>query len=307
MFDFFSNLLGVLAQFAAELEQIFVFLLNLIVQVFQFVWNVLVNVFDFLYKIGTVAGKFIVHIWNNFFKVLWGRILELFRKVHAFLEAKLGPIVRYLQKVRAMWDRNFQLYIKPILNMLQKIRQGLFVLRLLHIKFAQELDAKILSIESKLTKNFLQLRGVLTTMIDAVNAVIDAPLLVRKPTQVLAFRRVFLSLIRVVTGFPVSYFFPSPRSNAKKGVKTPPAGKSYLDPQFNPPASSYLSGNDGLGDFAGFTSGITPDDTVVDDLEVLDYFNDDLYDIPKCTDIVQCLTDATQSAVGGRFVVGATS
>lgn len=292
MFDFLDGLLGSLSNIAAEVAQIFAYLINLIVQVFQFVWGTLVNVFNFLYKIATSVVKFFQHIWTSFFKTIWPKVLSVLRKVHDFLEAKLGPIIRFLKKYRDLIDRNYRLYIKPILNFLQRVRQVLEVMRLMHIGFAKLLDQKIQQIESLLTKNFLQLRGLLTSMINVINGVVDLPMLFRKPVLVLSIRRVFLSLVKVITGFPPGYFFPSPRKNAKKGTGQVPAGANFKDPDVNPPASSYLPGDDGLAGFDGFDAGEIPEDTAVDSLDALDYFSDELYPDPECVDPAVCLLNA---------------
>lgn len=291
MFDFLGGLLSDLSSVGAELAQLFASLVNIIVQVFQFVWSVLQNVFNFLYKIGTTVVKFFHHIWDVFFKTLWPKVLGLLRKIHDFLESKLGPIIRFLKKYRDLIDRNYRLYIRPILQFLQKIRQVLAVLRLLHIQFAQLLDQKIAQLEGLLAKNFLQLRGLLTSMINALNAVVDLPLLFRKPVLVLSIRRVFNSLVRVFTGLPPGYFFPSPKKSAAKGTGVVPPGANFKDPDVNPPASSYLSSDDGIDGFEGFTPGDTPDDGAVDGAAPLDYFRDDLYPKSACTDPLLCLQE----------------
>jgi len=296
VFDFLDGLLGTLSNIAAEVAQIFAYLISLLVQVFQFVWGTLVNVFNFLYKIATSVVKFFQHIWGNFFKTIWPKVMSLFRKVHDFLEAKLGPIIRFLKKYRDLIDRNYRLYIKPILNFLQRVRRVLEVMRLMHIGFAKVLDQKIAQIETLLTRNFLQLRGLLTSMINAINGIVDLPLLFRKPVLVLSIRRVFLSLVKVITGLSPGFWFPSPRKNAKKGTGPTPVGAKFTDSDVNPPASSYLPGNDGLEGFDGFTSGELPDDTVVDSLAPLDYFNDAAYTQQNCADPITCMLEAISTA-----------
>lgn len=303
MFGFLGGLLSRLSSIAAALEQVFVFLVNLLVQVFQFVWGVLVNVFNFLYKIGTNAVKFFHHLWTSFFKTIWPKVLSTLRKVHDFLEAKLGPIIRFLKKYRDLIDRNYRLYIRPILNFLQRVRKVLEIMRLMHIGFAKALDQKIAQLESVLTRNFLQLRGLLTSMINAVNAVVDLPLLFRKPVLVLSVRRVFLSLVKVLTGLPPGFFLPSPRKHPKKGTGPTPIGAKFTDPDVNPPASSYLSGDDGLEGFEGFAPGVTPDDGAVDDLASLDFFNSELYPPLSCPDAFACY-DALMNRLWGDLANG---
>ncbi len=296
MFGFLDGLLSSLANIAAEVAQIFAYLINLIVQVFQFVWGTLVNVFNFLYKIATSVVKFFQHIWSSFFKTIWPNVLKVLRKVHDFLEAKLGPIIRFLKKYRDLIDRNYRLYIKPILNFLQRVRQVLEVMRLMHIGFAKILDQKIAQLETTLTRNFLQLRGLLTSMINAINGIVDLPLLFRKPVLVLSVRRVFLSLIRVITGLPTGFWLPSPRKNPKKGTGPTPVKANFKDTDVNPPASSYLSGDDGLAGFDGFTSGVSPDDSAVDDLDALDFFDDGAYPEVVCIDPVTCMIEAVHQS-----------
>jgi len=291
VFDFFGGLLNQLSGIAAALEQVLIFLVNLLVQVFQFIWGVLVNVFNFLYKIGTGAVKFFHHLWTSFFKTIWPKVLSTLRKVHDFLEAKLGPIIKFLKKYRDLIDRNYRLYIKPILNFLQRVRQVLQVMRLMHIGFAKALDQKIAQIETALTRNFLQLRGVLTSMINAVNAVVDLPLLFRKPVLVLSVRRVFHSLVRMLTGLPPGWFFPSPRKGARKGLTAPTLTKSAFAEAKDQPASSYLPGDDGLSGFDGFVPGEIPNDGAVDDLEALDFYSDDLYPLGECPDLASCILE----------------
>lgn len=290
MFDFLGGLLNKLSGLAAALEQVLVFLVNLIVQVFQFVWGVLVNVFNFLYKIATKSVQFFHHLWTGFFKDIWPKVVKTLRKVHDFLEAKLKPIIHFLKTYRDLIDRNYRLYIKPILNFLQRVRQVLQVMRLMHIGFAKALDQKIAQVETLLTRNFLQLRGVLTSMINALNAVVDLPLLFRKPVLVLSVRRVFLSLVKVITGLPPGFWFPSPRKNAPKGTGFIASDANLKDPAVNPPASSYLSGDDGLSGFEGFDPGVTPDNSAVDDLDSLDFFNSELYPPLGCDDAFICLS-----------------
>lgn len=307
MFDFLDGLIGQLSSIASEVAQIFSFLVNLLVQLFQFIWGTLVNVFNYLYKIAANVVKFFQHIWTSFFKDIWPKIVSTLRKVHDFLEAKLGPIIKFLKKYRDLIDRNYRLYIKPILNFLQRVRQVLQVMRLMHIQFAKVLDQKIAQVETLLTKNFLQLRGLLTSMINAINGVVDLPLLFRKPVLVLSVRRVFLSLVKVITGMSPGYFFPSRSKKAPTGVAPPPAGHSFTESEFNPPASSYLPGGDGLADFEGFTPGEVPDDGAVDDLEALDYFNNDLYPELDCPDFLSCLIDATEFATKVSLIGGTAS
>jgi hypothetical protein len=276
---------------------------NAIVSIAQFIWSILLQVFQFAWGALKAVANIFRSIWDGFFKRIFLKVLNAITKAHLWLEQKLAPILNFLKKVRALYDHYFKLYVKPFLDVIQKIRRILAVLRFLHIKWAQTLDAELAKIEGKIAQVVLTIRGILNSMIDLVTTIADPMLLIRRPTAVISFRRVFLSLIRVFTGRPPGYFIPSPKKGKAKGLGFLPSNFLPTDTSLNPLASSYLPGDDGLGAFNGFTTTNPPEDTAVDELTMLDYFDDSLYDVPECVDVVQCLRD-TINQVTTRPVLG---
>lgn len=301
---FLDSLMSFLSSVGSDLSQVFSYLYNLIVQAFQYLWNALGNVFNFLWDVVKAVGKFLSHIWTNFFKGIWAKVMKYLQIAHRWLEAKLGPILRYLEKVRQRLDYQYRMFIKPLLNMLQKIRQVLLIMRLMHIGFAKQLDAAILKIEQQISHSFLTMRGIFTSLINVVNAVIDAPLLLRKPIMILSLRRTFYSVIRAFSGLPVSYFFPSNSPMAPRGVKPPPPGHSFLEDEYNPPADYYLGLDDGLGDFSGFDPTVIPDDSFANVVQPVNYFPDAEDQVPVCTNIADCLRIFIEAAAAARILNG---
>lgn len=281
--------------------QLFTYIWQFFVTIANFLWGVLKAVFSFAWSALSKVANFFRHIWDNFFKKIFLKVMNAIAKVHQWLESKLRPIIDFLKKVRAWYDHFYKLYIRPILNMLQKIRRVLQILRFLHIKWAQELDRKIAQLEGKISSIFLQIRGILNSTIDFLQALADPLRLLRHPTLVLSFRRIINGVIRVVTGRPPGYFFPSPRKSAASGLGNVPIKTAFDAPFDNPLASSYLDGNDGLGNFNGFAPGVEPPNSAVDDLDALDYFDDELYPDPNCIDVVDCLRQAMQLATEKSF------
>lgn len=287
---FLGGVLGFLGLdgIAADLVSLIQFVYSVLVEVANFIWNALVTVANFLLAGLQLIGKFLQTIWDKFFKGIFTKVFDALVKAHDWLEEHLRPIIDFLKKVRAFVDRIYRLYVKPFLDMLQHIRRVLLVLRALHVKFAQELDAKIAGIENQIQSVFLDVRRQLNTLIDTLNLIADPTLLVRKPAYIISARRTFNAMIRVYTGKPPSYFFPSPRPGLPPYLGILPANANLNDPLINPPASFYLAADDG---FAGssFLAGDTPlPDSSVDDLEMLDYFDDDLYPAPACGDPISC-------------------
>jgi len=290
--DIIDYILGVLADIWDYFIAVLQWIWNAFVYIANIIWDALLKVFGFAWDFLKRAAVIVRAIWDNFIKRIFGKVLAAISKAHAWLEAKLSPIIRFLQRVRALYDRWFRLYIRPLLNTIQRIRRVLAILRLLHIHFADKLDAQLAKIEGKISQAVLTIRGILNNVIDVVTILSDPLLIIRRPTLVYSIRRIGLSLVRVFTGLPPGFFFPSPKKGAKVGSGFLPPGFNFQDTTFNPPASNYL-GNDGLPDgFSGFVAGVTPDDSSVDDLSELDYFDESLYAQPACNDTASCLADA---------------
>jgi len=290
MFDWLDQFANSLGDAAASIIAALQFLFALLVAVANFLYQLIAAVFNFLVNILKKIASFFHWLWDNFFKRIFADLLKAIRAAHQWLETHLGPFVKWMQQARAWLDRMFRLYIKPFLNMLQHVRQYLQILRLMGVKWAGALDARLGQIEGRIAGIFLEARAILTGFIDIANALADPLNLFRRPTLVLSIRRIIPSLVRVTTGLPMGYFLPSPRKNAAPGLGPTPFNFDPGNAAVNPPASEYFSNDDGLGTFSGFADGSIPDDGAVDDLSVLDIFDDGLYDTPLCQDAVHCLT-----------------
>jgi hypothetical protein len=301
-----SLLSGLFGLFGGGLEDAVKKFADWTVRAASFLASAVKNVIEFFKKLAGSVANILGHIWTGFFKKIFTALLHGIQDVHKFLEAKLRPIIDYLKKIRAFYDRWYKQYMRPILNMMQNIRKGLQILKLFHVKFAQDLDKRIAGIEAQLTNTFLTVRGIFNSLIDFTNAIADPLRLLRHPTVVLSLRRAFNGSLRLFTGRPPGYFFPSPRARAGPGLGPVAHGFLASDPGDNPPASSYLQGDDGLGTFDGFAPGVTPQATDVDGAQPLDYFDDSLYDIPTCSDLASCLQAAFEHARDKQVISGAT-
>lgn len=293
-------LVGFVQSIAQYLVQLLQWIWGVLVQVANFLWGALQQVFKYAWGFLKKAATLFRTLWDGFFKKIWNAVLKAIQKAHQWLEAKLSPIINFLKRMRAFYDRWFRYYIKPLLNFLQKIRKIIAVLRLLHIHILDGLDKQIAKIENKITQAVLTIRGVLNSLIDLVNLIADPMQILRRPTLVYSFRRIALGLVKVFTGLPPGFFIPSPKKSAPKGAGFLPLNFNANDPIWNPPASAFM-GNDGLpGDFNGFTPGVEPDDSAVNDLIMLEYFDGELYDDPVCVDPSGCFDQAfrTLTTVG---------
>jgi hypothetical protein len=300
--DILSYILAIISQIADYLVSIIEYVGNLLIAIAQYIWDGLVFVANFFWGVVTKVSAFFHNLWDGFFKNILGKVFTLFRKVQAFLEAKLRPIINAIKTIRAYWDKIFKIYVKPILDMMQHVRQVLGVFRALGFKWAAALDKRIAGIEGAISSIYSQVRGVLNGVLDVLNQLTDPWRLIRRPMLLLSIRRLAHASVRLFTGLPPGYYFPSPRSAVAVGLGKLPLGFNASDPAQNPPASAYLPGNDGLGNFSGFSAGYLPDDTDVDGATMLDYFNDALYPDARFGDAAQAAHVAFVEAFSNPFV-----
>src|SRR5581483_4769134 len=311
MWDFWDGLGGYASDLglASTIEAILAFLgwlVQTLIVIFHYIFALIQAVFNFFITLGQKIASFFETLWTGFFKKIFNGFVSAVLKVHDWLESKLAPILDFLKQARAYFDRIFNAYIKPILNLMQDVRKFLSVLRFFGIKWAAQLDAAIAQIQADIASAFLQVRGILNGFIDIVNAISDPLGLLRRPTIVLSVRRTFNAMVHVLTRRPVGFFFPSPRKNAVPGIGQLPANFLPSDTTYNPPASSFFSGDDGLGGYNGFAPATVPPDTSVDDTDPLDYFNNDLYPPPPCDDTASCLARLLIQAAQTPITVNAS-
>lgn len=292
---FLDGLLGALGSLAQEIGQILIIILNFIVQVFEFIWQVLGFVAEFMLKVFKSIGGFFTHLWTSFFKDIFVKVFSGIQKLTTFLETKLRPIIKFLQMARKYIDKIYKTYIAPFLKVIQHIRQFLQILKLLHVKFAAELDKALAQIQHDVQGVFTQIRGILNTTIDLLNIIADPSKLLRKPTMVLSVRRTINALIRQVTGKPPGWYFPSPRKSAPKGLGFLPANFNPADPDHNPPASYYLGLDSGVPSFDFLGDGETIPDEAIDELSMFDYFDESAWPESDCADVDTCLLLAAQA------------
>lgn len=291
--DIISSILSALGSIASAIEAALVYIFQLLIAVAQFIWNGVLLVANYVLQGLKAVGAFFQHLWDNFFKGIFSKIWDGLVKVHQWLEDHLGPVIKFLKSVQKFIDKIYKTYIRPFIVAIQRIRQVISILRLLHIHIADGLDKILSQVQRDVQNTFFQIRGILNSTIDLLNIVADPTKLLRRPTLILSFRRALHSLIRQITGFPPAYFFPSPSASAPKGVKFLGGDFNPSDPLQNPPPSYYLGLDSGVPDFGFLGDGETIDDSAVDDVAALDFFNADLYDPSPCVSPADCLTTAS--------------
>lgn len=297
MFDFLSGIGDFLDGAAAAIGEAVTYLFSVMLYLFNLLLALLSAVVQ---AIGAILGKigaFLQHLWTNFFKGILQSLWQHIKDAVSWLHDHIAKVIDFLHRVHDRLQRYYNMFVLPYLRMIQRIRQWLHILALLHIKIAAELDAKLAAMQQQIVQAFATVNAAINIAIDLGNAMIDPTYLLRKPALVLSIRRQIPALAHALTGRPPGYWFPSPRG-ASGGAFAPAAGS----PLFSGGAwsilpSSFLGDDAGVGDVTGFADGLQLQPGAIDQQAPLDYFNDDLYPIPLCDDPAQCLEAARKLLV----------
>lgn len=302
MWDWLNGLADAANSAIDDVVAFLLWLVGILLQLFEYLYIALVAVFNFFYSLAQQIGKFFETLWNDFFKGIFTSLYNALVRVHAWLENILRPVIQFLQKIRKWVDWIFQTYVKPFLNILNHIRSFLNILRAFGIKWAAALDQAITKVEGDIAGAFSKVQGYLNSVIGIVSSLADPLGLFRGPTFVMSMRRIFPSFLRGVSGLPVGYFFPSPKKKAPPGMAPPPTNFNPGDPAQNPPPSTYMGYDDGLGSFGGWDGSDPLAPTDADSMQSLDYFNDSAYPPPDNPDPVDAANNAWDELLGFNWV-----
>lgn len=179
---FLAGLISFIVSAVSYIWAVLVAVANYIFAVLQFVWNFLLVLFK------DIANAF-KWIWENVIKSALTKLVNVFQRVRDWLQRTFAPILHWLKVARQIFDKYFNLYIKPILNLIHHIRQFLVIFRILGFKWAARLDADLALVEQKITKVYTTLRGYLNQVISWINIIAD-------PSGILRRNPLFGAIIR---------------------------------------------------------------------------------------------------------------
>jgi hypothetical protein len=128
------------------------------------------------------VGKFFARSWTDFLKPairgLFNNVIKLFDRLHRLL----APLLKWIQKIRKWYDTHILPILLKEIQMIQRVRQFLAVLRILHVKWAQILDDKLSAVQSKITTSIEFIRGYLNLIISWIALITDPSMIIRRNT-----------------------------------------------------------------------------------------------------------------------------
>ena len=101
------------------------------------------------------------------------KLQDLINKIHDFLKRIFGPLLAHIRAIIDAYRRLWLIYVKPLFDFLQRLRQALVLFRVLGFKWAKALDARIVALENALTSAFLATLKNLNMLANWLNFIID--------------------------------------------------------------------------------------------------------------------------------------
>lgn len=151
--DVLNSLLGILTDFA-----------NYLFSVLLFFGNLFKTLFDFLGRLVKSIRDFFKHLWQQGWRGVVAEIWGFAKKLFGILKRIFGPIICALQAVIVYEENLFNLYLRPVLLLIQHARSFLVLLRFLHLKFAARLDARLSALEAKIQGSFFAVLREINTV-----------------------------------------------------------------------------------------------------------------------------------------------
>src|SRR5277367_2322563 len=130
------------------------------------VWSWLGGVFSALWNMITNIVHWIMH-------TLLPDLVAWVNEIRAKITAWLQPLIQMIKFEIAWLDAVYNNIIKPMLNLLQRLRSFLVIFRLMGLGWANTLDQWLASLENRITAAFLQARQDIGVLANWVNYIID--------------------------------------------------------------------------------------------------------------------------------------
>lgn len=118
-------------------------------------------------------AQWIIAGWDFLTKSWLPKLIAVIRSIRDKVNRFLAPLLKEIQIMRQNEQIVFNLYVKPLLNFISRLRQILLVFRLFHLKFAAQLDQDLATIEGKISQVVIDVRAQLNQLTDYINIILD--------------------------------------------------------------------------------------------------------------------------------------
>lgn len=182
------------------------------------------------------AWDFLRLTYDDVLKPAWLQFWKIIDRVRGILQDVFGPVLKFLRTVRDYVLAFYKRFVRPVLDVLDAVRQVLRVLEALHVKFAQQLDAAIGRLEALIDRPFRFVLEKLNEVINVVNRVITADGLFQRLALVRSLQRDVALVGRVL----VNPLMGAP--SEKQSVRLANAWTPQPAPDLHDQLAAYLRG-----------------------------------------------------------------
>jgi hypothetical protein len=123
---------------------------------------------------------FFSHVFNYLKRTVLPFIIRRYQAIEVFLNKHLGPIVRFLQRVRAWYFKHIFPIQHAILEVIARVRVALAVFRALGFKWAAKLDADLQKLQSWVTASIQDILKPLNLIQNYLALMLDPAMILRK-------------------------------------------------------------------------------------------------------------------------------
>lgn len=132
----------------------------------QAVWSLLGN-------IGSLLWKALKRLWTDYIKKAIDWLLSHVQKLYDWLKRHAKAAIDFIKKIKKWYDTHILPQQLRMLQMIQRVRQILGILRLFHVKWAAKLDNSLADLQNRIEQAISIVRGNLNGLINWLNAIYD--------------------------------------------------------------------------------------------------------------------------------------
>lgn len=147
-------------------------------------------------------------IWTNVIRPILHHIQQLFDRLNKLIDKVLKPYLEFMRKIREQIMLIYNVYFRPIIQVIETMRRMLAILKLAHIGWAEKLDARLARLEAKVIAPIEQMLKWTNVLPGWFNVLLTAKYLLQYP--------VFMNSMAGYSGSWISHFY-----NAQSKPLTP--------------------------------------------------------------------------------------
>lgn len=173
----FASIFGAIGDAIETIGSTIAGYLNLVLPI---LWNDIKAVADALSKAVAELWSALSNIWDwlsNAWKWLHdhiiGPILDWIRNITEWFGEWLAPLKAWVNQIIQMYKWYYLQILKPMLDIIQRIRFFLVLLQLAGVKWAAQLDSYLTEVETKIQESFLAVLSNLNILASWINFIVD--------------------------------------------------------------------------------------------------------------------------------------